>query len=104
MRRRGWVFIETVAAMALLAVLAGIFAVGINRQQMALLHLQQSRSAMRLAESALNRRTFTDSGISARRLTTAATPPAGFAWIKVTAKLDGRTAELIGLVPTGAQP
>jgi hypothetical protein len=107
MPRKGWVFIETVATMVLLAFLATVFAVGVNRQQTALMHLRNSRAAVHLAEATLSDRSFPmppDSRVAVHPLTAASRPSAGLVWIKVTATVDGRSAELIGLSTAGGQP
>jgi hypothetical protein len=107
MPRKGWVFIETVAAMLLLAFLATVLAVGINRQQTALMHLRNSRAALHLAEATLSDRSFPappDGRIARHPLTASSRPSSGLVWIKVTATVDGRSAELVGLSPTGGQP
>jgi type II secretory pathway pseudopilin PulG len=108
-RRHGWILMDTVAAMVLLSFLAGVLAVGVNRQQTGLLRLENSRAASRLAESALlclqdgrDLPKSADGWISVRRLAT--TSPGNLAWIKVTAIVQGRSSELIGLAPAGGQP
>jgi hypothetical protein len=100
---------DTVAAMVLLSFLAGMLAVGVNRQQTGLLRLENSRAATRLAESSLlllqdgrGLPKSADGQISVRRLSASAPP--NMAWIKLTALVQGRSSELIGLAPAGGQP
>jgi hypothetical protein len=109
LHRRGWVFMETVAAMLLMSFTAGILAVAVNRQQTGLMRLENSRAAARLAESALfslqsghSPSKSPDGRIEVRRL--AASAPPNLAWIEVTAIVAGRSSELIGLAPIGGQP
>jgi len=100
---------DTVAAMVLLSFMAGVLAVAVNRQQTGLRRLENSRAAARLAESALislqDGRVLpqsADGRINMRRLATAS--PSNMAWMKVTAIVQGRSVELIGLAPAGGQP
>jgi len=107
MRRRGWVFIETVAAMVLLTFLAGVLAVGVNRQQSGLMRLRNSRAAARLAEAMLNSQSLpkpADGRVEVNSIFPATQPSAGLVWIKVTATVDGRSVQLIGLRTAGGQP
>lgn len=106
MRRRGWVFIETVAAMVLLTFLAGVLAVGVNRQQSGLMRLRNSRAAARLAEAVLNGQSLPTpaGGKVEMHPITAATQPSGLVWIKLTATVEGRSVQLIGLSSAGGQP
>ncbi len=105
-RRNGWVFIDAVTAMILLAIAATLLVVAVNRQRRGLDRLDQTRSAFRVAESAMSalqsgRSPSPDFPVHVTLLSTASPSP-DMHWIDLTAQVDGRSAHLIGLVPTTA--
>jgi hypothetical protein len=108
-RRRGYIFIDTVAGLGLIGVIAGLLAVAVNRDQAAMHHLADRRTASRLAQSALvwleqGRKPPADARLHMRALAAPAPTIAAKAWVEVTVTVNGQTERLVGLVPKEATP
>ena len=101
---RGWVFLDVVMALAIVAILAGILGSAAAARQRALHHLADSRAASRLAESVLislqSAQPAPAGSIVIREISTASPVPAE-KWIEVQATVNNRQADIIGLVPKG---
>jgi Tfp pilus assembly protein PilX len=103
--RRGWVFIDVVMAMILVSLIAAMLGVAADWHQRALRHLADSRSATRLAESAIlsmqsgeTPSQSGDAGVTISKLSDASDVP-GKAWVRVEATVGNRRSSLVGLVP-----
>lgn len=100
----GWVFLDVVMALAIIAILAAILGAAAAARQRALHHLADSRAADRLAEAALislqTGQAAPAGSIVIRDLSTASPVPAQ-SWIEVHATVNNRQADIIGLVPKG---
>jgi hypothetical protein len=104
--RRGWVFIDALWGMILISMIAGIFATAMNRRQVGLARLADSRAACRLSEEALidlqEGRGLpplsSDESLRIVKLDAQGT------WVRVEGTVRGRDAQLIGYLPRGANP
>ncbi|MGA2582400.1 MAG: type II secretion system protein [Tepidisphaeraceae bacterium] len=102
-QRRGYVLLEALMGLAMLGILAIAISLSAESQRRALIHLSDSRDACRSAESAL---TVLESGqsvpnppeVSIKKLQDAPELP-GATWMQSSANLNGRPADVIGLVP-----
>jgi type II secretory pathway pseudopilin PulG len=108
MRRRcGWVFIDVLMGIILVSIIAVMLGLAAGWHQRALKHLADSRSATRLAESALlsmeTGQITGDAGLTIHRLSTPPQVP-GKAWVEVDATVGNCRASLIGLVPQKTLP
>jgi type II secretory pathway pseudopilin PulG len=108
--RRGWVFIDVVMAIILVSIIAAMLSAAADWHQRALRHLTDSRSATRLAESAISSMQSGqtpsqggDSGLTFHKLSASSDFP-GKTWVQVEATVGNRRASLIGLVPQNALP
>jgi len=109
-RRSGFLLADAVVGLALLGIIAGMLAVALNRQQLALRRLADSRAACRLAENTLaNLRSgraaphpAADTDTVRWRRIDLPRPPAGMVWVQVDATVNGRQNSLIGLVPSSS--
>jgi hypothetical protein len=97
-------------AIMIVAILAALLSVADGSHQRALKHLADSRSATRLAESALismqsgqSLSIPTDCDLAFRELSPSPGLP-GQVWIEVDAAVNGRRASLVGLVPRNSLP
>jgi type II secretory pathway pseudopilin PulG len=99
---RAYIIMETIVAMIVLSILAGVLTTAIFHHQTATQHLSDIRSASRLAESSLisaqnGRPTTQPSEI--QQLNSDA--PAGFKWVMVQTSVNGHKSSLVGLLPEG---
>ena len=103
-RHRGWVFLDVLSGLVIVAILAGTLGAAVASRERALHHLADVRAAQRLAESALislqSGQTAPAEGISIRDLPDAS-PNLQSKWVQVTATVNGRQAQIIGLVAKG---
>jgi Tfp pilus assembly protein PilX len=101
-RRRGWVFLDVLVGLMILGIIGLTLGAGAAWHQRALAHLSDMRAASRVAESALismqAREQFDRSKVVCREVA-GAQNPAGMSWVEVSAKVNGRSASLVGLVP-----
>lgn len=114
-RRRAWVFIDTLAAMVLMSLLMVMLSIAIGSFKKADARLADVRNASQLAEEAL---TCLQAGSPlppplarkieieridepAPRMQAPATRRTS-SWARVTARSNGRSASLVGLIPTSA--
>ena len=125
LNQRGWIFMDVLTAMMIVAILAGLLGAAVAAQDRALHHLADSRAAMRLAESTLISLQAGDTvapapgngnpgesrgggfangpsagNVTIRQLSTDSSA-AGMVWVQVQATVNGRHAALVGLVPRG---
>jgi hypothetical protein len=108
--RRGFLFADAMVGLAIVAMLATLLAVAVNRQQRARERLADSRAAERLAEYVLLSLQHgqpippapADTTIDIHPAT-GGIAPAGFAWKIVQTHVHSQAAELIGLTPTREQ-
>jgi type II secretory pathway pseudopilin PulG len=117
MRRRGWVFLDVVMGIMIVAILAAILGFAAATHQRGLKHLADSRSATRLAESALISMQSgqspsipanvegkpSTSNLAFHELPASPDVP-GNVWIELDAAVNGRQASLVGLVPRNSLP
>jgi len=109
-RSRGWVFLEVLMAIVIVAILTAILGLAVVSHQRGLKHLADSRSATRLAESALislqsgqSPSIPAGSNLAVHELPVSPDIP-GNVWIEVDATVNGRQASLVGLVPRNSLP
>jgi len=112
--RRGFLLMDMVIGLLLLATMTTVLAVGVRSRQKGGAHLLDTRAALRSAEAALYELQSGAAAPSARRGVNVRvveqksdTAPAGHRWVRVEATCNGRGASLIGLVPAssgGQQP
>jgi len=116
-RSRGWVFLEVLMAIMIVAILVAILGLAVASHQRGLKHLADSRSATRLAESALISLQSgqspsipadaegkpSTSNLAFHELSVSPDFP-GQVWIEVHAAVNGRQASLVGLVPRNSLP
>ncbi|MGD0464046.1 MAG: type II secretion system protein [Tepidisphaeraceae bacterium] len=107
--RRGWVLLDVLMGMIIVAILGAILGGAAAMHQRGMLHLQDSRTANRLAESALlsmksHQSPTASSGgeLFFQKLPDSQVP--GMSWVEVRAAVHNRTASLIGLVPQDTIP
>ena len=105
-RPRGFVVVDAVAGLALLAVLAMAIVIAVRSQGMASQRLSDSRGATWAAEQAIaEMQAGRPAGGNVRvEAVDADKTPDGFAWVRVRAERRGRSADLIGLVPKASVP
>lgn len=103
--------VDAVMGLAILAILAGALAVGVNRSRDAGHRLSDTRGAAWAAEQALMQmqtsgKPAASDAVAIERLEAveASSAPAGYVWVRVRAQRNGRSATLTGLVPTSAVP
>src|SRR5271168_3978959 len=105
--RRGWVFIDVMMAIILVTLIAAMLGAAADWHQRALRHLVDSRSATRMAESAIlsmqSGQSPSDAGLIFHRLSAPSDSP-GKTWVQVEATVGNRRASLVGLVPQNALP
>ena len=108
---RGFFSAEAIVALALLAFIMILLAVALGRQQKVLNRVADSRAALRIAEATLtamqtHRIAPTAAPASAVRIIKLDTPCecSGYAWAKVQATVNGRSASLVGVVPASSIP
>jgi hypothetical protein len=107
---RGWVFVDVVMAMILVSLIAAMLGAAANWHQRALTHLADSRSATRLAESAIlsmqsgqTPSPAGDAALTIHKLSDSSDIP-GKTWVQVDATVANHRASLIGLVPQNTLP
>jgi type II secretory pathway pseudopilin PulG len=106
--RRGWVFLDVLVGMMIVAVLGAMIGAAGAAHQRALKHLDDARAATHLAESALlsmqsGQKPVAGSELAVRELPSPA-DLAGMSWVEVRASVHGKSASLVGLVPRDAVP
>ena len=108
--RAGWFFLDTVMAIAIVAILLIVLTAAVTRQRKAADRLADSRDAMRLAEQTMTSlqsgRAVTQApggGIRVEKLDTPSDLPQ-CAWARVTVTRGNSSRELIGLVRADALP
>ncbi len=103
--RRGWVFLDVLSGLVIVAILAGTLGAAVAARERALHHLADIRAAQRLAESALiclqSGEVAPAEGVAVRDLADAPANPQN-KWVEVTATVNGRQAQIVGLVPKGS--
>jgi len=111
MRNRGWVFMEVLVATMLVGILAIILSKAAGAHQNGISHLADMRAASRLAESAMlsmqvgqSRVPVDENQSIAVRPVSQGTEISGMSWVEIDATVHGRSAELVGLVPSGSIP
>jgi type II secretory pathway pseudopilin PulG len=107
---RGWVFLDVLMAITIVAILTAILGLAVASHRRGLKHLADSRSATRLAESALismqsgqSPSIPANSNLAFHELPVSPDLP-GDVWIEVEASVNGRPASLVGLVPRNSLP
>ncbi len=107
-QRRAFLLADAVIGLSIVAMLAGILAVAVNRQHMAAQRLADFRSAQRLAEHVLlnlqhHQPVPAASADATIEIHSAATgiAPTGFTWTIVQTHVHNESTKLIGLAPTG---
>jgi type II secretory pathway pseudopilin PulG len=107
--RHGWVFLDVLMGMIIVAILGAILGAAASMNDRAQHHLQDTQAAMRKAESALltmqshQKPPVGNSGLSFKNLPDPTNIP-GMTWIEVRATVNTRSAGLIGLVPQNTIP
>ena len=105
---RGFVIIDVVIGLMILAAVAAALIVALNRHQHASSRLAETRGLTWAAEQAMaelqSGRKPQGDGIQVESSSTDAAPPAGYAWVRVRAERNGRSATLVGLVPAAVAP
>jgi len=107
--RHGWVFLDVLMGMIIVALLGAILGGGAAMHERARQHLQDTRTAMRQAESALlsmqshQKPTLGNGELSFQKLPDSPQVP-GMTWIEVRATVHNRVASVIGLVPETTIP
>jgi hypothetical protein len=100
----GWVFLDVLSGLLIVALLAATLGAAAAARERALHHLADTRAAMRAAESALISLQSGDTrpaeGVAIRRLPDVSPNPLS-EWVQVRATVNGREAQLVGLVPKG---
>lgn len=103
--RDGWVFIDVVVGMTLVAMLGAMLGVAATMQQRSMKRLDDTRAAYRLAEAAMlsmsgGHPMAVGSSLSVRKMQDSPRVP-GMDWIEIRATVNGSAARLVGLVPAG---
>jgi type II secretory pathway pseudopilin PulG len=105
---RGFVIIDVVIGLAILAAIGAALVVALNRQQGAAARLAETRGLTWAAEQAMaelqSGRKPQVEGVRVEASPAEAAPPAGYAWVRVRAERNGRSATLVGLVPAEVAP
>jgi Tfp pilus assembly protein PilX len=102
-RRLGWVLLDILMGMLIISVIGVTLGAGAAWHKRALSRLSDSRAALRVAESAL---TSLQAGQHVTASTVEFHPIAqgsdvrGMTWVQVSATINGRSAPLVGLVPS----
>ncbi|HEX4055649.1 MAG TPA: type II secretion system protein [Tepidisphaeraceae bacterium] len=107
--RRGFVFIDVLMGMIIVSILGAILGGAAAMHQRSLKHLDATRAASHLAESALLSmqsgqppRAAEKKSLAIHELSSADVP--GMSWVEVRATVHGRSASLVGLVPRNTIP
>lgn len=107
--RRGWVLLDVLMGMMLVSMLGAILGAAAAMHQRGLKHLDDTRAASHLAESALlsmqsgqTPRAVGEQSLSIHELPSADVP--GMTWVEVRATMHGQSASLVGLVPRNTIP
>jgi hypothetical protein len=100
---QGWVFLDVLVGLLILSIIGLTLGAGAAWHQRALGHLADTRAASRLAESALTSlqagQHLSTSGVHYHALA-GKQQISGMSWIEVSATFNGRSATLVGLVPS----
>ena len=102
-RRRGWVFIDVLTAMLMVAGMIAIVAIALNRQKTALQRLADTRDAAHQTEAVLvsmqsgGSPDLSGAAWHAQTLNDAA-PVAGRRWVRVTVVVNRSSCSIVGLV------
>jgi len=102
-RDRGWVFIDVLNGLIIVAILAAILGAAATARQRAMKRLSDSREAQRVAEAAIISMQAgqpAGNGVVVRPLSTES-PVEGKLWVQVEATVNHRQGEIVGLVPKG---
>jgi len=110
--RDGFVLLDLMTGLFLMAVLAAVLFVGVQTRAKAAARLAESRAAVRSAEAALGelqsgeKNPLPRAGVAVRVIDEPSAPaPSGYRWVRVEATCARKTAELCGVVPAaGGQP
>jgi type II secretory pathway pseudopilin PulG len=106
-QRRGYVLLEALTGLAILGILAIAISLTAESQRRALVHLSDSRAACRSAESALillqSGQAIPNPAVTSIQKLQDATELPGAMWAQSSANLNGRPADVIGLLPTGGR-
>ena len=110
-RRRGFMVMDAVGGLILVAILATVLAVALNRQNRAQQKLADSRAAVRVAERVLAELQASAKPAMEEDQTRIAVVPAegapdvrGLVWVEVRVACWGQHASLVGLVPRASLP
>jgi Tfp pilus assembly protein PilX len=108
--RQGWVLLDVLMGMIIISILGTLLGAAAAMHDRAAHHFDDTRAAMRQAESALltmesnNKPTVGNGGLlTVKKLPTQSQTP-GLTWIEIRATVHTRTAALIGLVPESSIP
>jgi type II secretory pathway pseudopilin PulG len=107
-KRHGWVLLDVLMGMIIVALLAAILGAAAAMNQRSLQHLADSRAATLEAESALlslqshQKPTLGNGGQSSCKKLSDFPKTPNMTWIEVRATVNARTATIIGLVPQNA--
>jgi hypothetical protein len=106
-QHRGFFTAEAIIGLALLAMIMILLAVALGREQKVMNRLADSRAALRLAEETLtalqSKTAAPQAGVRVMKLDAPCDAP-GCSWAKVQATVNGRSATLIGVVPSASLP
>ena len=104
-RHHGFMAMDAIAAIMIVAALATALAIGMNRQESAMRRLHDQRSAANVAERVLTRLQSGGASQNYEGSKVEVVPmkspqaPSGYAWVEVRVKTNSSTASLVGLVP-----
>jgi type II secretory pathway pseudopilin PulG len=107
-RRRGWVFIDAITALAIVLIMLAVLATAVSRQRRGAERLAETRAAVRMAEDTLTALQSSvpppaaPQGVTVTVHPTEVQPalpaPAGSEWVEVTIAMNGRSTTLSGIV------
>src|SRR5687768_11833836 len=105
-RLRGLITPDAVMGLGIIAVLAAVLVLSLNRRQRAGERLSDTRGAAWAAEQALVQMQAGETSVAVEGSSIAVEPlpddpivPAGYAWVRVRSERNGRSAMLTALVP-----
>ena len=109
-RRRGFLAIDAVMALAIVMILTMALTVAVTRQNLASQKLAETRAAMRLAEATMIALQTgqtppaapTGASVRVQRLDAPGEVPRGCAWTTITVTLNGRATDVTGIVRADA--
>jgi type II secretory pathway pseudopilin PulG len=112
--RQGWVLLDVLMGMIIVSILGALLGAAAAMHDRAAHHLDDTRAAMRQAESALltmqsnqippEKPTVGNGGFLTVKKLPAQSQTPGMTWIEVRATVHARTATLVGLVPETSLP